>query len=178
VTTDAVEAREDAVAVSDTGADSDSGDGTGSPSGAEGRTGAGVASGADRPPGSADRSSRTDRTAEPVGRRAGETVAALRGEAARLKRRQVEEALRKLEARGGLTVAQCETVESMADAILGGILAPPVGSLVRAAAEGDPSTVRVARRTFDLDVDPGPDSGENSEERPESDGPDRSRVGR
>lgn len=69
--------------------------------------------------------------------------------AERTKRAEVATALSKLEAQGGLTDEQRRTVESMADALVGQLLAAPTESLREAAAEDDWETINTAIQLFD-----------------------------
>ncbi|MDL5362625.1 glutamyl-tRNA reductase [Halalkalicoccus sp. NIPERK01] len=69
--------------------------------------------------------------------------------AERVKRAEVATALSKLEAQGGLTDDQRETVEAMADALVGQLLAAPTRSLREAAAEDDWETINAAIQLFD-----------------------------
>lgn len=111
-------------------------------------------------------------------KRADEVVAAMRASADRVKRRELETALRKLETQGGLTDDQRDTVEDLADALVGQLMAAPTKSLREAAGEDDWSTIATAVRLFDpefgadppdfvdlpgeLDADAGTTTEENS----------------
>ncbi len=81
--------------------------------------------------------------------RADDVIAAMYESAERVKRRELEEALSKLQARGDLTEEQREAVESMADALVGQLLAAPTRSLRDAAAEDDWTTINTALQLFD-----------------------------
>ncbi len=69
--------------------------------------------------------------------------------AQRAKTHQVQTAIEKLEAQGGLTDGQRETVESLADALVGQLLAAPTKSLRDAAGEDDWNTIHTALELFD-----------------------------
>ncbi|ADJ14613.1 glutamyl-tRNA reductase [Halalkalicoccus jeotgali] len=66
-----------------------------------------------------------------------------------IKRSEVTTALAKLESQGGLTDDQRETVEAMADALVGQLLSAPTKSLREAAAEDDWETINTAIQLFD-----------------------------
>ena len=82
-------------------------------------------------------------------KRADEVVAAMHESADRVKRRELETALQKLEAQGELTDEQRETVEDLADALVGQLMAAPTKSLREAAGEDDWETIATAIRLFD-----------------------------
>jgi len=82
-------------------------------------------------------------------RRADEAISAMYEGAERVKAREVDTALAKLDAQGELTDAQRETVEALADALVGQLLASPTRSLREAAAEDDWTTIQTAMRLFD-----------------------------
>ncbi len=88
--------------------------------------------------------------------RADEAIAAMYESAERIKDREVETALSHLE--GEVTEGQREVVESMADALVNQLLAPPTKSLREAAAEDDWSTIHTALQLFnpEFDGDDGP----------------------
>jgi glutamyl-tRNA reductase len=81
--------------------------------------------------------------------RADEAVAAMYEGADRIKERQLDAAIDRLEANGGLTPAQREALGDFADALVGQLLAPPTRSLRRAAEEDDWTTIRTAMDLFD-----------------------------
>ncbi|MFB6175630.1 MAG: glutamyl-tRNA reductase [Halobaculum sp.] len=92
--------------------------------------------------------------------RADEAVSSMYEAAERTKQRELTEAIEKLEAQGGLTDEQRETVGALADALVGQLLAAPTKSLREAAAEEDWTTIHTAMRLFDpefdgIDADPG-----------------------
>jgi len=73
-----------------------------------------------------------------------------------VERREVEEAVSALEARGGLTEEQRETVRALGSALVEGLTAPPERGLKRAVetarvTERDGERLRAIRRLFDLD---------------------------
>lgn len=81
-------------------------------------------------------------------KQADEAIARMYESADRLKGREVETALTKLDARGGLTEDQREVVQSMADALVSHLLAPPTKSLRQAAADDDWTTINTALQLF------------------------------
>ncbi|ELY80426.1 glutamyl-tRNA reductase [Natrinema gari] len=88
--------------------------------------------------------------------RADEAIAAMYESAERIKDREIETALSRLE--GEVTEGQREVVESMADALVNQLLAPPTKSLREAAAEDDWSTIHTALQLFnpEFNGDDGP----------------------
>ncbi|MFC7130979.1 glutamyl-tRNA reductase [Haloferax chudinovii] len=82
-------------------------------------------------------------------KRADEAISSMYEAAEHVKRREVSTALSKLEAQGDLTDEQRETVESLADALVGQILAAPTKSLRDAAGDDDWTTIQTAMRLFD-----------------------------
>ncbi len=91
-------------------------------------------------------------------KRADDAISAMYAGADRVKAREVDRAVTKLEAQGCLTDDQRETVESMADALVGQLLAAPTRSLRDAAGEDDWETIRTALRLFDPEFDAPPES--------------------
>ncbi len=84
--------------------------------------------------------------------RADGAIAAMYESAERIKRREVETALTRLEsAEAG---ERAEIVESMADALVGQLLAAPTKSLREAAAEDDMETIAAALELFDPEFGP------------------------
>jgi glutamyl-tRNA reductase len=81
--------------------------------------------------------------------RADEAIGAMYESAERMKQREVDTALRKLESQGELTDEQSETVEALANTIVNQLLAAPTKSLREAAAEDDWTTIQTAMRLFD-----------------------------
>ena len=88
-------------------------------------------------------------------KRADEVIARMYESADRLKGREVQTALRRLEAERGeeLPEDEREVVESMADALVSQLLAAPTRSLRDAAAEDDWSTIATALELFDPDFE-------------------------
>ena len=84
-------------------------------------------------------------------KRADDAISAMYAGADRVKARELDRAMSKLEAQGDLTDAQRETVEDLADALVGQLLAAPTRSLRDAAGEDDWETIRTALRLFDPD---------------------------
>ena len=82
-------------------------------------------------------------------RQADEAISTMYEAAERVKAREVETAVSQLEAAGDLTDDQREAVESMADALVGQLLAAPTKSLREAAVEDDWETIRTAMELFD-----------------------------
>jgi glutamyl-tRNA reductase len=82
-------------------------------------------------------------------KRADEAISAMYEAAEQVKQREVDTALSKLEAQGGLTDDQRETVVALADALVGQMLSAPTKSLRDAAAEDDWSTIQTAMTLFD-----------------------------
>ncbi|OYR53160.1 glutamyl-tRNA reductase, partial [Halorubrum sp. Ea1] len=110
-------------------------------------------------------------------KRADDAISAMYAGADRVKAREVDRALSKLEAQGDLTDEQRETVSDMADALVGQLLAAPTSSLRDAAGEDDWETIRTALRLFDPEFDAPPEvpGGTSAEESgPEIDGPPES----
>ena len=85
--------------------------------------------------------------------RADAAVSAMYEAAERTKHRELEEALTKLESQGDLTDEQRETVQALADALVGQLLAAPTKSLREAAAEDDWNTIYTAMQLFDPEFD-------------------------
>ncbi|ELZ78059.1 glutamyl-tRNA reductase [Haloferax larsenii JCM 13917] len=86
-------------------------------------------------------------------KRADEAISSMYEAAEYVKRREVSTALSKLEAQGDLNDEQRETVESLADALVGQILAAPTKSLRDAAGDDDWTTIQTAMRLFDPGFD-------------------------
>ncbi|QSX00228.1 glutamyl-tRNA reductase [Haloterrigena alkaliphila] len=86
--------------------------------------------------------------------RADEVIAAMYESAERLKDRELETALSRLDGEE-FTAEQREVVEAMADALVSQLLAPPTKSLREAAAEDDWSTINTALQLFDPDLSGG-----------------------
>ncbi len=88
--------------------------------------------------------------------RADEVIAAMYESAERIKQREVETALSRLESTDDLSADQEEVLRSMADALVGQLLAPPTKSLREAAAEDDWETINTALQLFDPEFGPEP----------------------
>lgn len=97
---------------------------------------------------------------------ADDAIATMYEAAERTKQRELDEALEKLEAQGGLTTDQRETVEALADALVGQLLAAPTKSLREAAVEDDWTTIQTAMQLFNPEFDAPP------ERPPTGDAPD------
>lgn len=72
------------------------------------------------------------------------SVSRVGSNACTIKRRNVDRAIRRLEATGDVTDAQRETVEALADAIVAGVLEDPLRVLSAAVADDDAETVSTA----------------------------------
>mgnify|MGYP006422995645 CR=1 FL=1 len=101
-------------------------------------------------------------------KRADDAISAMYADADRMKAREVDRAVSKLETQGGLTDAQRETVADMADALVGQLLAAPTRSLRDAAGEDDWETVRTALRLFDTEFTPETDGPEGADALPDA----------
>jgi len=107
-------------------------------------------------------------------KRADEVIARMYESADRLKSREVQTAVQRLEAERGedLSEDDREVLESMADALVSQLLAAPTRSLRDAAAEDDWSTIATALELFDpefedgmpFDVPPGEPASAESED--------------
>ncbi|AKH98319.1 glutamyl-tRNA reductase [Halanaeroarchaeum sulfurireducens] len=86
-------------------------------------------------------------------KRADEVIGAMYDSADRIKSREMEMALSKLEARGSLTDEQREVIDAFADSLVSQLLAAPTRALRDAAAEDDWSTIATAIRLFDPEFD-------------------------
>ncbi|WP_158055788.1 glutamyl-tRNA reductase [Halorussus halophilus] len=84
-------------------------------------------------------------------KRADDVISTMYESAERVKGRELSEALSKLEATGEFDDDQREIVESMADALISQLLAPPTKSLREAAADDDWATINTALQLFDPD---------------------------
>ena len=87
-------------------------------------------------------------------KRADDAISAMYAGADRVKARELDRAMSKLEAQGDLTDEQRETVEDLADALVGQLLAAPTRSLRDAAGEDDWETIRTALQLFDPEFTP------------------------
>jgi glutamyl-tRNA reductase len=82
-------------------------------------------------------------------KRADEVISAMYEGAERTKAAEVDRAISKLEAQGDLTTEQRETVEALADSLVGQLLSAPTKSLREAAGEDDWTTIQSAMQLFD-----------------------------
>jgi glutamyl-tRNA reductase len=82
-------------------------------------------------------------------KRADRAIATMYESADRIKARELETTLSKLEEHGNLTEEQREAVESLADAVVGQMLAAPTKALRDAAGEDDWATINAALQLFD-----------------------------
>lgn len=85
--------------------------------------------------------------------RADEAISGMYEGAERMKSRELDRALTKLDAQGELDESQRETVEALADSLVSQLLAPPTRSLREAAGEDDWETIRTAMALFDPTTD-------------------------
>jgi glutamyl-tRNA reductase len=85
---------------------------------------------------------------------ADDVIAAMYEGAEFVKRREVREAVQKLEEHDDLTDDQRAVVESLADSLVGQLLAAPTRSLREAAAEDDWTTINTALQLFDPEFGP------------------------
>ena len=81
-------------------------------------------------------------------KRADAAISRMYESAERVKERELEEALAKLETQADFTDEQRATVAAMADALVGQLLAAPTKSLREAAGEDDWTTIQTAMRLF------------------------------
>ena len=85
--------------------------------------------------------------------RAEAAIAAIHEKGERIKRREIEQALRELEPTDDAADGRREAVEELADTIVDQLLAVPVTSL-RPAAEDDPAAIDAALELFDPEFGP------------------------
>ena len=85
--------------------------------------------------------------------RAEAAIAAIHEKGERIKRREIEQALRELEPTDDAADERREAVEELADTIVDRLLAVPVTSL-RTAAEDDPAAIDAALELFDPEFGP------------------------
>jgi len=91
-------------------------------------------------------------------KRADDVIAAMYEGAEELKSRELDTAIARLEAaEGEFSAEEREVVESLADALVGQLLAPPTRSLRDAAQNDDWATINTALRLFGPGLRPGPD---------------------
>jgi glutamyl-tRNA reductase len=81
-------------------------------------------------------------------KRADQVIAAMYEGAERIKARELRTAVSKLESEGGVSAAEREILESLADALVGQLLSAPTESLREAAENDDWSTIRTALELF------------------------------
>jgi glutamyl-tRNA reductase len=108
-------------------------------------------------------------------RQADEAISAMYEGAEMVKERELNTALSRLESQGELTDEQRETIASLADSLVGQLLAAPTKSLRDAAAEDDWTTIQTALGLFDPDFGgerPAPASAETPREGRESEDAD------
>ena len=84
-------------------------------------------------------------------KRADQAISTMYESADRVKARELDTAIAKLEEQGDLPDEQREVVESLADAVVGQLLAAPTKALRDAAAEDDWATINAALQLFDPD---------------------------
>jgi glutamyl-tRNA reductase len=94
-------------------------------------------------------------------KRADAAISRMYESAERVKQRELEQAVTKLESQGDLTAEQRETVESLADALVGQLLAAPTKSLREAAGENDWTTIQTAMQLFNPEFEAEPTSPES-----------------
>ncbi|MDY6818482.1 MAG: hypothetical protein SVG88_07455 [Halobacteriales archaeon] len=94
-------------------------------------------------------------------RHADAVVSAIDEDTAHIKRREVDEAITKLEATTELSDAQRDAIEAMADAIVGRLLAGPITRIQHAT---EWFTLRTTLRLFDVEFEP---NGENRSDNPD-----------
>ncbi|WP_410766647.1 glutamyl-tRNA reductase [Haloferax sp. DFSO60] len=117
-------------------------------------------------------------------KRADDAISAMYEAAERVKQREVSTAISKLEAQDDLSDEQRETVESLADALIGQLLAAPTKSLREAAGDDDWTTIQTAMRLFDPGFEDGavemeaPPSGLIPDDATASDLPDDEEIPR
>ena len=101
-------------------------------------------------------------------KRADDAISAMYAGADRVKAREVERAVSRLEAHGEVSDEQRETVEDLADSLVGQLLAAPTRSLRDAAGEDDWETIRTALKLFDPEFDAPPERPTGADSAPDS----------
>lgn len=103
-------------------------------------------------------------------KRADQVVAAMYEGAERIKGRELRTALSQLESEseGGVSEAEREILESMADALVGQLLSAPTQSIRDAAENDDWSTISTALRLFGSGLEPEPTDPPTSPREPEA----------
>lgn len=99
-------------------------------------------------------------------KQADEVIAAMYEGAERIKQQELQTALSRLDADEELTAEQRETVESLADALVGQLLAAPTKSLRDAAERDDWSTINTALQLFDPSFDDQPSQPDQPPQHP------------
>ena len=114
-----------------------------------------------------------DRLLDSFKRRQADTaISAMYESAEMVKERELRTAISRLESQGELTDEQRETVASLADALVGQLLAAPTKSLRDAAAEDDWTTIQTALSLFDPEFggeEARPPTTERPREAPDAD---------
>ena len=99
-------------------------------------------------------------------KRADGAISRMYESAERLKQRELEEAISKMESQGDLNEAQRETIQALADSLVGQLLAAPTKSLREAAAEDDWTTIQTAMTLFNPEFG-GPPTTPEAPQKPE-----------
>lgn len=99
-------------------------------------------------------------------KQADEVIAAMYEGAERIKQQELQTALSRLDADDELTSKQRETVESLADALVGQLLAAPTKSLRDAAERDDWSTINTALQLFDPNFEDQPPHPDQPHQHP------------
>lgn len=97
-------------------------------------------------------------------KRADDAISAMYAGAEQVKATELDRALTKLKSQGGLTTAQEETIEALADSLVGQLLAAPTRSLRDAAGEDDWETIQTALTLFDPEFDAPPETPGDTEQ--------------
>ena len=103
-------------------------------------------------------------------KRADDAISAMYAGADRVKAREVDRAVSRLEAHGEVSDVERETIEDLADSLVGQLLAAPTRSLRDAAGEDDWETIRTALKLFDPEFDAPPERPTGTESGRESAG--------
>jgi len=102
-------------------------------------------------------------------KRADEVIAAMYEGAERVKDRQLQTAIARLDAGGnGVTDHEREVLESMADALVGQLLSPPTRRLREAAENDDWTTINTALQLFEPGLEPGRVDAESLPDGPDA----------
>ena len=105
-------------------------------------------------------------------KRADDAISAMYAGADRVKAREVDRAISRLEAHSDVSDVERETIEDLADSLVGQLLAAPTRSLWDAAGEDDWETIRTALELFDPEFDAPPERPTGAESGRESAGPE------